>query len=277
MVVLRCQKRSAGSPSKTPSIHQFGAASRVNDPDAEWEQLRDWRHVREVCHWLSRPAGVPFPEERPSRRRARTLWDCAHSRVSSPARLRRAAPALSTSGRLSLRLTAIARSLETARASSRLSPFATPSPRRAGGMTHVGRCAVLVRCAPTSPGHTPVRARVLGRRVDGREVFNLTGAVCEAQGVTCDELVSHFAERRSELARRRSVCAESRSKHPTREGAHVARASSTQGTPGWDWACGSVSCGFGRSLSSCPKFRENEMNTPRMPKLRSVNCTTWAL
>ncbi len=49
-------------------------------------------------------------------------------------------------------------------------PFATPSPRRAGGMTHVGRCAVLVRRAPTSPGHTPVCARVLGRRVDGREV-----------------------------------------------------------------------------------------------------------
>jgi hypothetical protein len=43
-----------------------------------------------------------------------------------------------------------------------------PARDAAGGMTHVGRCAALVRRAPTLPWARPVRARALGRRVDGR-------------------------------------------------------------------------------------------------------------
>ena len=53
MVSLRYQ-RSDGSLSKTRSIYQCGAAS-----DTDWEQLREWRQLREVWLWLSRPAS-PF-------------------------------------------------------------------------------------------------------------------------------------------------------------------------------------------------------------------------
>src|SRR4051794_39006534 len=86
----------------------------------------------------------PFPRERPSRRRARTLWDLTHSGgiLSSAAATGRAGT--STWGRLSLRLTVGARLLSAARASSR-SPVRHPSREAAGGMAHLIHSAVLVR------------------------------------------------------------------------------------------------------------------------------------
>lgn len=131
---------------------------RENDPDAEWEQLRERRRKWEVRQRLSSRVGRPLSSERPSRRRAQTHcgstslprvlsgcgcdWPRRHSRLWA--------------GFLSgIPRRAVARN----RAGFSLASSRPRSRRRArvvaDGMTHVRLLRASLGVLPTSPGTRP--------------------------------------------------------------------------------------------------------------------------
>jgi hypothetical protein len=136
--------------SKTQSIHQFGAASGVTHPDAEWEQLRERDHCSR-CSLAESESVCPLSSERPSRRRARTRW-----LPSSPLSSTHRGCDVTADGtldlvRLSLRHTAPRGGSTRRRISISLSPdLRHPARVVAGSTVCVGRCAVTAGAACTA-------------------------------------------------------------------------------------------------------------------------------